>query len=366
LRDFETKKEKIINDKYTRKFVEDLAIKQTAINTLKSEETALYEKLKTNPNDIEAKQNLTRIQTDILKKEPPLELLLKKYGANGEQLIKRWNIARNKMLELKNTLKKKRTDEEMKISSATINTELSEKMKEIAEVEKNIRLKQFTMGKFDEMTKSEKDEYTKTNEKETIQQPSDSLETLKTNLNTLKDEYWEIADQFERFNQSVQEKNKLIQRDLTRIKALRASIQSSNQTKQTKIAESQKKERETDYTISQILKRIKDYEAEDNARKDKKNVNAIKDENKKLLDYKKQIEEEKKEREKIQDDMKIDKALQEDLELKEKWYDIFIKRLTQISSLTEDDEDTKKKLIVMYKQFFDFIGLRKVLLFNQI
>jgi hypothetical protein len=350
LKFFEDEKEKIINEKYTRKIVEELVIKQNEINTLKQEESALYETLKKDPNNIEARQNLTRIQADLLKKQPPLELLERKYGAKGEKIIIRWNTARNKMLELKNSLKKKRTDEEAKISSATINTELAEKMKEIDRVEKDILLKQFTMGQFMDMTKSEKDEYTKTNEKETIQQPSDSLETLKGQLKTLKDEYLEIADQFERFNQSIVEKNKLVQRDFNRIKALKTSIQSSNQNKQTKIADSQKKEREIDSTISQILSRIKEYERGDKV----KNAEAIKDEEAKITSYKEQLREEKEERAKITLDMAEDKKIQSDLEVKEKWYDAYIKMTTKNNS-KDFDEPTKLELMNFNKQIFDYL-----------
>jgi hypothetical protein len=189
-----------IDKKYVAPFIVELVKKGKDTDFLNNELKGLktnYNKLKSESNnknydlpkmykDIEQKEaDLLRIQTDY-------EILKKKYGEEGKDLIEKWKSQRNtmegKIAEINNDKKTKERAE----TNKSIQDELNEIKKDIIEVNKKIKLKQLWAG--DETNISEKDIKAFNESVKREDQPIEELDTLKTEVKNLMNELLKTAE----------------------------------------------------------------------------------------------------------------------------------------------------------------------------
>jgi hypothetical protein len=228
--------ENAINDKYTKTLVEGtgLAEKEIDLRVLREQEVDLTAKIERlmkseDPSDrynVESvKTDLAKLQADIRRKLADIEVIKQKYDTKN--IITGWKKTLGEMDSISKTVEREKTKDEKKIKNETMNKVLDEKLKEIRNIKKELLLAKFFEGDYDDLSKSEKESYEKKSQSD---RPLDSVNILQQNLDAVKEQYLEMANEFSPFNK-VQALITLLNDDLTAIKKLKDSKKSERESK---------------------------------------------------------------------------------------------------------------------------------------
>ena len=228
--------DKAIDDKYTKTLVEGtgLAEKEIDLRVLREQEVDLTAKVERlmkseDPSDrynVESvKTDLAKLQADIRRKIADIEVIKQKYDTG--EIIKGWKKTLGEMDSISKTVEREKTKDEKKIKNETMNKVLDEKLKEIRNIKKELLLAKFFEGDYDDLSRSEKESYEKKSQSD---RPLDSVNILQQNLDAVKEQYLEMANEFSPFTK-VQALITLLNDDLAAIKKLKDSKKSEREAK---------------------------------------------------------------------------------------------------------------------------------------
>ena len=339
---------KQIDEKYLEPFLVEMKERQKDVNELIEANNRINEEVK----DLEVNKDTysinpklaerAKIQATLLKKQTDLKVLEDKNGKDGDLLIKKWEASLTKMKTLKENIESDKNVGEKTILNDSVKKELESKLKEIKTVKEKLYKANYFEGKYSEITK---DEMTKFSQKPG-DRPIESVSLLETNLDSLKDEYLEIAVKLGLENQ-VQGWITLLNDDLNRIKVLKKG--------------KEKEKEEKDSEVKKISKELKDIadakkgktEEVEQKKEDEKIIKPIKE---RIESYKKVIQESRKkigiakittnqigiintEKSKIKEEKeKIETAKNELKEIEDKY------RTDREKTLVEDQDKLQKKI----------------------
>lgn len=225
-----------IDYKYTKTLVEGtgMAEKEIDLRVLRDQEVDLTAKIERlmkseDPSDrynVESvKTDLVKLQADIRRKLADIEVIKQKYDTKN--IITGWKKTLGDMDSISKTVEREKTKDEKKIKNETMNKVLDEKLKEIRNIKKELLLAKFFEGDYDDLSRSEKESYEKKSQSD---RPLDSVKTLQENLDGVKDQYLEMANEYSPFNK-VQALITLLNDDFAAIKKLKDSKKSERETK---------------------------------------------------------------------------------------------------------------------------------------
>ena len=228
--------DKAINDKYTKTLVEGTGVaeKEIDLRVLRDQEVDLTAKIERlmksdDPSDrynVESvKTDLAKLQADIRRKLADIQVIKQKYDTT--KIIAGWEKTLGEMDSISKTVEREKTKDEKKIKNETMNKVLDEKLKEIRNIKKELLLAKFFEGDYDDLSKSEKESYEKKSQSD---RPLDSVTILQQNLDAVKEQYLEMANEYSPFNK-VQALITLLNDDLTAIKKLKDSKKSEREAK---------------------------------------------------------------------------------------------------------------------------------------
>ena len=225
-----------IDYKYTKTLVEGTGVaeKEIDLRVLRDQEVDLTAKIERlmkseDPSDrynVESvKTDLVKLQADIRRKLADIEVIKQKYDT--AKIIAGWKKTLGEMDSISKTVEREKTKDEKKIKNETMNKVLDEKLKEIRNIKKELLLAKFFEGDYDDLSRSEKESYEKKSQSD---RPLDSVKTLQENLDGVKDQYLEMANEYSPFNK-VQALITLLNDDFAAIKKLKDSKKSERETK---------------------------------------------------------------------------------------------------------------------------------------
>jgi hypothetical protein len=197
--------------------------KKKDVDELTKQETVLQKEIekmqreKKDTYNINAKQEEKRkLQAILLTKQTDYKVFERKYGEKGATLTNNWRAIKNKMDVLKDNITNDKNTGEQKILNDSVTSELKTKMDEIKLVKENLLKANYFAGNYEELTRSEGDSYSK----KPGSKPIENVDLLKKNLDSLKEEYLEIAKKLGPENE-MQSYITLLNEDLERIKNLK-------------------------------------------------------------------------------------------------------------------------------------------------
>jgi len=219
IKDEETK----IDEKHIESFLTKFKSTNNEVDTLKEQEKNLKAEIKrlnasSDPTDkynvASVQEKLLKIQADIRKKSAIVEVDKKKYGENGEEIIKGWKkILRDRELLLDNVNNEKKK-ENTRLKREIVDKELNEKFKKIKELNKDLLIAYFYEGHLENLTKREIEEYDRE------KRPDEDASNIISNLKSLEDDYLETASKVNE-SEKVQALLKLYSDYLNRLKKLK-------------------------------------------------------------------------------------------------------------------------------------------------
>jgi hypothetical protein len=212
-----------IDEKYVKPFLTDMIEKKKDVDELTKQEAVLQKEIekmqreKKDTYNINAKQEEKRkLQAILLTKQTDYKVFERKYGEKGATLTSNWRAIKNKMDVLKDNITNDKNTGEQKILNDSVTSELKTKMDEIKLVKENLLKANYFAGNYEELTRSEGDSYSK----KPGSKPIENVDLLKKNLDSLKEEYLEIAKKLGPENE-MQSYITLLNEDLERIKNLK-------------------------------------------------------------------------------------------------------------------------------------------------
>ena len=221
--DFIKYEETKIDQKHVESFLTKFKSTNNEVDTLKEQEKNLKAEIKrlnssSDPTDkynvTSVQEKLLKIQADIRKKSAIVEVDKKKYGENGEEIIKGWKkILRDRELLLDNVNNEKKK-ENTRLKREIVDKELDEKFKKIKELNKDLLIAYFYEGQLENLTKREIEDYDRE------KRPDEDASNIISNLKSLEDDYLETASKVNE-SEKVQALLKLYSDYLNRLKKLK-------------------------------------------------------------------------------------------------------------------------------------------------
>lgn len=226
-----------IDYKYTEPFLTVMKEREKDVNALMEANKNMnndIEKLK-KENDTYAisgkEQERKKVQANLLKKQADLKVLENRYGKKGEKLIKEnWERALDKINTLKKNIEAEKTVGEKTILNESVVKELNSKLSEIKKLKDKLLKAMYFEGDYGELTKEEKDSFSK----KPGDKPIESADALKNNIKTLEEEYLDIANKLG-FQNKVQGWITLLNEDFSRLKKIRKAKEVEKEEKNSEI-----------------------------------------------------------------------------------------------------------------------------------
>lgn len=269
------------------------------------------------------KVELAKVHANMRKKEADTQLITQKYTTKrddpkkvivGNVITDKWKLLLKDMDEKRKSIEAEKTKEEKKIIQETVKDELKKKKKDIDDLRKELLIADYKEGKEENTSKSENESYDKK------EKPLDSAETIRTNLETAKQQYLDIYGRLGLYYR-IQAEITLLSDDLTRIKELKGLVDKD-------------KEKRTDKIKSIVLSLSKfskeEKEAEDANKGSNPTIKALKDDN-----------------DRLQGESAAFTNIIDDLNIRKGKYEDYLKLLKGISekNVTTDFEAKKSELI---------------------
>jgi hypothetical protein len=224
---------KAIDDKYVKALFAgtNKSEKEADLRELKIEEEEIYEKLKTTDpyTATSIKAELAKVQANIRKKMADIKVIEARYDQTT--LIKRWEKIIENIKSIKKTIESEKDKGERTILNKAVRDEMNKLFdKEIKKMKEEYLIALFKEGRDENLTKSEKEKFEKKD------RPIDSADQIKDNLDSLKQQYLEIAGKLGFFNK-IQGEINLLNADLARIKEMKADKEAEKKKIDTKLSE---------------------------------------------------------------------------------------------------------------------------------
>lgn len=146
-------------------------------------------------------------------------------------LIKKWEKIIENIKSIKKTIESEKDKGERTILNKAVRDEMNKLFdKEIKKMKEEYLIALFKEGRDENLTKSEKEKFEKKD------RPIDSADQIKDNLDSLKQQYLEIAGKLGFFNK-IQGEINLLNADLARIKEMKADKEAAKKKIDTKLSE---------------------------------------------------------------------------------------------------------------------------------
>ena len=220
-------KESKENDKkFTKELIDGITEKKKMMDDAKEDGEKIQKKLNALPpgdySRASIAKELAQAQARYRKLRTDHEMLLSKYGKDGEKIINTWEGILNKMDNIKGEIENEKTSKEKEESSSIVRKELSEKKKDIDKAQEKLLLKEYYEGIYDNISKSTKEKYEK--DKKLIP-PTEEIDILDKALKERKEEYFAIANKLGSLNLALQEKISLRKEEEDKLKSLKGQKQ---------------------------------------------------------------------------------------------------------------------------------------------
>lgn len=241
--------EATIDYKYIKPLLEESGIngKQRDLAELNSRVDNIKTKLNAATSEYEKKSinvELFKVTDERVKKLAEIRKIQDDFGEgygneptedrkiNYKKKIREWKTVITERESKLKALNEEKSIGEKKIKIANVNAEMDTKYKEIVELKKTLLLAKFYEGDYYGLSKTDRESYEKKSSKD---RPLESVDTLKSNLKTAKDQYLEIAAKFSPYNK-VQAEITLLNNDLTEFKTLKESWKKERDAKEKEIS----------------------------------------------------------------------------------------------------------------------------------
>ena len=230
------------------KIKSDVETLETQANNIKEEIKRLNES--SDPSDkykvTSLQDKLLKYQADIRKKKAIIIENDKKYGKNGEEIIKGWKKILKDKEALTNSVNNEKKKEGTRLKREIVDKELDEKFKKIKELNKELLVAYFYEGQLKNLTKRETEEYDRE------KRPDENVSDIISNLKSLEEDYLETASKVNE-SEKTQAFLKLYSDYLNRLRKLKDG------------KEDEKKK--VDYKLKDIARTLRDLKSRGNSDK---------------------------------------------------------------------------------------------------
>ena len=188
--------ENLINQKHVEPFLKKYKTIDSAVKTLEDQEKNFKDEIKrlnasSDPGDKYKVTSLTdkllKLQTDIRKKKAEVLLDEKKFGTNGESIIKKWKDILQKRKMLFSNVDNEKKRESIKIKKDAVEKELKDKFDQIKKLYKELLIAKFYEGTLTNLTKEQEASY------EREKRPDNDSNGITLNIESLEEDYLDTA-----------------------------------------------------------------------------------------------------------------------------------------------------------------------------